>query len=463
MTTSSGNLLVVAVSYDTSNTLVASVADTLGSSWSQARFINDAPGQQGLGLFYASTSGGSDTVTVTFGTSVTYRFLAISEYSGVNTLDGVSSNLATATTGKDVVSSTAASAAAGGISVGAVMDTSSGNTIKPGTGFTSRQNVGTNLNVEDKIPTATASPVAKWTFSAPHRYVAIQAVFKQSGTTPPPTTVPPTSPPPPSGWPDASNTGIDPNVTLTPYMGPMTITTPGTAIENQVISTDHGSLRIQASNVTLRNVKLLGTQLTIWDNTDTLEISGIVLDHLTVDGQGKGSTVNNDYAVGGGYGGGFTLSYSDISGWDTGVMINAVPANVNVHDNYVHGLGPASGVHKTALSTNGGGGNAVVRHNNLECAVSGCSAAMSLYGDFAVVSDWVVDNNLFNGGSYCTYGGTLPKKYPVADHIIWENNVYGRLFYAQCGIYGPETGWGSGNGNVWSNNTWADTGAQITP
>jgi hypothetical protein len=403
--------------------------------------------------------------------------LAISEYSGVDMLDGVSSNLATATTGKDAVSSTSTSAAVGGVSVGAVMDTSSGgNTIKPGTGFASRQNVGSNLNLEDKIPTGTTSPVAKWTFSAAHRYVAIQAVFKQSGvipppttepptTTPPPTTVPPTSPlPPPSGWPNASNTGVDPSVALTPYTGPMTITTPGTTIENAVISTDHGSLRIQASNVTLRNVKLLGTELTVWDNTDTLEISGIVLDHLTVDGQGKASTTNNDYAVGGGYGGGFTLAYSDISGWDTGVMVNAAPANVNIHDNYVHGLGPNSDVHKTALSSNGGGGNAVVRHNNLDCGVSGCSAAMSLYGDFATISDWVVDNNLFNTeGSYCTYEGTLPKRFPVADHIVWQNNVYGKQYHATCGIYGPETGWGSGNGNVWLNNTWADTGAQITP
>lgn len=267
-------------------------------------------------------------------------------------------------------------------------------------------------------------------------------------------------------WPDASSTGVQSGVTLTNYTGTMTITTPGTVIENKIISTNHETLRIEASNVTLRNVKVLGTMIFV-DN-DSGDTHGVLLTHLTVDGQGKGSTVNNDVAVGGGYGGGYELSYSNISGWDTGITINSEPANVYIHDNYVHDLGPSSGVHKTALSSNGGSGTASnlarIIHNNLDCGASGCSAAMSLYGDFAVISYWDVEDNLFNTeGSYCSYTGSVDgKKYPTASHITWKNNVYGRAYHSQCGIYGYSTSWSSGNSNVWSGNV-TDTGATVNP
>lgn len=317
-------------------------------------------------------------------------------------------------------------------------------------------------------PPATAGPTATPTTTAPTTAAPTTTAPPTTSaptTAPPTTTAPPAGPPttgPANGWPDASNTGVQPGITLTPGICPGTITTPGTVIENKTFT--NCTIRVQASNVTIRNSRLLSTQLTVWDDQPKGDITGIVLDHLDVDGQMHGSTKDNDYAVGGGLGGGFALTNSNIHGWDTGIMVNAHPANVIIRGNYVHDLGPASGVHKTAMSSNGGGGNAVVDHNNLDCNVSGCSAAFSLYGDNATISGWTVSNNLFNTeGSYCTYGGTLNgKKYPTADHLVWTGNVYGRAHNPQCGQYGPNDGW-SGNGSVWTGNTWADTGATVNP
>lgn len=318
-----------------------------------------------------------------------------------------------------------------------------------------RVDVPTVQGMRDAIASAMAS-------QAPTTEPPTTPPVTELPTTAPPTTDPPTTAPPASDFPDASTTGVPDGVTLTPGACPGTITKAGTVIQN-VILTDC-SIRIQASNVVIRNSRLLSSQLTVWDDQPSGDITGVVLDHLDVDGQMHGSTTNNDYAVGGGLGGGFTLTNSNIQGWDTGIMVNAAPANVVIRGNYVHDLGPASGVHKTALSSNGGGGNAVVDHNNLDCNVSGCSAAFALYGDFATISGWTVTNNLFNTeGSYCTYSGTLDgKKYPTADHLIWTGNVYGRTHNPQCGQYGANDGW-SGNGSVWSGNTWSDTGAAVKP
>ena len=47
--------------------------------------------------------------------------------------------------------------------------------------------------------------------------------------------VPPRPDPQPGGFPNADNTGVPAGVALTPYTGPMTITTPGTVIDAKQI------------------------------------------------------------------------------------------------------------------------------------------------------------------------------------------------------------------------------------
>jgi hypothetical protein len=407
-----GDLLTVSVDWDAAGSPSGvSASDTLGNAWTLDSNEHGAASDRALAVFHAvAQSSGDDTVTVDFGADRTQRYININEYAATQP--------APPTT--------------------APPSTTAPPTTPPPT---------------TPSPTPTPSPSAS--------------------PTPSPTPTQ-TSDPPVKGFPDATNTGVQGGIMLQAGKCPGTITTPGVDIEGMTFS--NCTIRIQASNVTLRNDQLINTQVVVWDDTDKdsngnrpNEISGVVLDHLMVDGQGKrtGNDNSNDVAVGGGLGGGFTLSYSNITGWDTGVAINAAPANVYVHDNYIHGLGgTGSPVHKTALSANSGGGNARIIHNSLFCETSGCSAAMSLYGDFGPISGWDVENNYFSTeGSYCSYEGTLSgKKYPTASDITWTGNIYDRgTEYGNklCGQYGPSTGWGNGNGNSWSNNTWADTGTAI--
>src|SRR5262249_27060317 len=108
-------------------------------------------------------------------------------------------------------------------------------------------------------------------------------------------------------------------------------------------------------------------------------------------------------------------------------------------------------------------------HNNLLCDArgdsnGGCSAAFSLYGDFAQIDNVLVQENLFNTyGSYCTYAGALPKNYPHATNVRYMGNHFGRIFEPNCGFYGPVTGWEWNAGNVWSGNVWDDSGVPVTP
>ena len=135
-------------------------------------------------------------------------------------------------------------------------------------------------------------------------------------------------------------------------------------------------------------------------------------------------------------------------------------------DSYVHGqFRDASGVaHESGVRM---GSGAVIRGNTIACDApdvapdAGCSAALTGYGDFAVVENNTIDRNLIIGGSggYCTYGGSTPgKPYSVGTRDIrFTNNVWQRGESGKCGAYGPITSFDSNApGNVWNNNTWED-------
>src|SRR6516165_8789263 len=74
------------------------------------------------------------------------------------------------------------------------------------------------------------------------------------------------------GMPDATTTGPKAGVTLTPYTGPMIITTPGAVIENVIIN---GQLTVDAANVTVRNC--------IIQSNDWWGINGDKATNLTVE------------------------------------------------------------------------------------------------------------------------------------------------------------------------------------
>lgn len=297
------------------------------------------------------------------------------------------------------------------------------------------------------VVTTTPSPTSKPT--APPTKQSTAPPTKEPTSTP---TKEPTSSPTggttSSGWPNASNTGVPAGTKLTPSKS-ISVTKDGTVISGLDVS---GDITVRANNVTIEKTKVTGGHIDLgWDQ------HGIMITDVEVDGLGKAPADQRVPAIGSN---GYTCIRCNVHGSNSGFDVRN---DVTIKDSWAHDIGPASGVHKTAVGSNGAD-HVVIQHNVLSCEVSGCSAAIAFYGDFTPVNDVVVDGNLFNtAGSYCSYEGTLSgKAYPNATNIKWTNNHYGTQFHPTCGIYGPADGWGSQGGNVWSGNVWDGTNKAIS-
>ena len=150
-------------------------------------------------------------------------------------------------------------------------------------------------------------------------------------------------------------------------------------------------------------------------------------------------------------------------------------SDCTVQDSYLHGqYTDLRGIdHESAIRM---GANSVIRNNHITCDSTpvppdaGCSAALTGYGDFAIVQKNTIENNLIDGGpfgsmGYCAYGGsTTGKPYSSGvNNIKFTNNIFRRGPNGKCGIWGPITSFDSNApGNVWTNNLW-DDGATVPP
>jgi len=257
-----------------------------------------------------------------------------------------------------------------------------------------------------------------------------------------------------AGWPDATNTGVPAGTTLTKYTGPCTITS--TVTITGVDATSCGAIYINANNVV---------------------ITSSLLPRIDANAGGTYSVSVTDSTVNGGtwsdgtfMGYNITVLRSNIYGGKDGVHC---AGSCSVTDSWLHGQYVNGGTHNQAFLTNGGS-NMVLRHNTLHCTAvnnssgGGCTADVSLFGDFAPVSNVTVENNLLkansDGNGYCAYGGYQPTKaYPIATNIKYINNVFEHGTNGQCGVWGPITSFQTtATGNTWSGNAYTD-GVAIQP
>ncbi|SDT58821.1 right-handed parallel beta-helix repeat-containing protein [Jiangella sp. DSM 45060] len=159
----------------------------------------------------------------------------------------------------------------------------------------------------------------------------------------------------------------------------------------------------------------------------------------------------------------FTMTNSRVYDVGTGLRFTN---GAHIEGNFIRAnhYNPDSGTHRSGMGMNGGADHVIV-NNTIECEGPGCSGAFVMYGDFAQVSNVLVEHNLFNTtGSYCTYAGSLDsKEFPVAENVRYIDNHFGRKFFDTCGRYGPAAGRDSngGPGFVWEGNVWADTGEPV--
>ncbi len=190
--TGAGDLIVVAVSWDTSGSAQAGVSDSQGNKYVLATTSNNTTTFQALAIYYAANiKGGADTVTVTLNPSAGYRRLEIQEYSGVATTNPVdvtaqNINLNGGTNTDGVTSTNATTTADGDLIFGVATQDSGTDTLSAGTGFTHREAVNNGSDnpmlTEDLTQSAAGSVAATFTLSAAGSYQAQMVAFKPAGT-----------------------------------------------------------------------------------------------------------------------------------------------------------------------------------------------------------------------------------------------------------------------------------------
>ena len=187
-----GNTIIVAVSWNTVSSLTPTCSDSQGNTYSAIVLETDDPDNSQSGICYATNiKAGANTVTVTYGASVTYRALAIHEYSGIATTSPVDTDATNAATGTTTTnaytSTTAATTTSGDLIFGYFVDeTGSTATATAGTGFTQRTDNTTLTSpatTEDMVQSSVGSIAATQTENQAHAYTGMMMAFKPSTTT----------------------------------------------------------------------------------------------------------------------------------------------------------------------------------------------------------------------------------------------------------------------------------------
>jgi hypothetical protein len=264
-----------------------------------------------------------------------------------------------------------------------------------------------------------------------------------------------------AGFPDASDTGVPPGVALTRVpedlsSGPgwswvakdgcVHVNNAGTVLSDLAVS---GCVEIYADNVIVKD-----SRITVDGDGWAVGVrgfSGIVVQDVTMAPAtpGRQMQVGVKDVTGSSS---ITVLRSDISGWSTGIQMSRGV----VQDNYVHDPVLLPGDHINGFTDNGGrdDGTMVVRHNTFLNSVDQTDA-ISLFQDFGVIQDVVVDDNLLAGGSYSLYAGA--GRFGTTNHVSITNNHFSARYSSLGAAFGPVCCFdGAGTGNVWSGNVWAD-------
>lgn len=268
------------------------------------------------------------------------------------------------------------------------------------------------------------------------------------------------------GYPDATNTGVRAGVALKSIpsevkSGPgwhwdprgwITIDGDGATFSGYDVK---DPIEVTASNVTVSNVRVtvggeaFGIGLKRSNNVTIQDTE------ITAPGAGANRLLVGIKDV---YGdaNGTVIQRTDISRTSTGIQTH----EGLIQDNYIHDLGFKEGDHTNGTTSNGSTKPLSLIHNTV-FNPHNQTDAISLFQDFGVEANRVIDNNLLAGGGYTIYAGQNAGA-PDAYNIKVTNNRISRIYYPNGGSYGPASAYNpTASGNVWSGNIWDDTGAVI--
>lgn len=238
------------------------------------------------------------------------------------------------------------------------------------------------------------------------------------------------------GFPHAGNTGT--TGPLTPTAGPLTITAPGTVLENLDITGDV-LFEETATGGIIRNCRITSGGFwpcRIYGNGGLVEDCEII---------GNDNSQTSLLITTG------TVRRSNFHGAGDGVRMETAGV---FEDNYIHDMADFEGAHNDALELlpgSAGVASFTITGNTILNRIGQTSCIIMSSWGTNPDADTIISGNLLAGGGYTIYGATITD---VVAGIHVVDNYFSTMFFPECGFYGPAVYWPTG-ANEWDN-VWID-------
>jgi hypothetical protein len=271
------------------------------------------------------------------------------------------------------------------------------------------------------------------------------------------------------GYPDATNTGVQPGHTLVAVpaqqtsgpgwtysrtYGAVLVTGNGANLSDLAIT---GNLDIKTSNVTIDNVQVVNSG-NDW-GIGLMHAANALIEHSQVYSPAGADRLQ--VAIKDIYGDSTGTAIQTTNIWDTDTAIQVSAGTIA--GNYVHDLEADPGDHVNGIVSDAGvAAGLTINHNTVFNPVSQTDD-IALFEDFGQQLNATVTNNLLSGGGYAVYGGANAGKW-TPTNIVITGNRFARTYYPNGGSYGPAAAVATSgqNGNTWTGNIWDNTGAPVT-
>jgi len=228
------------------------------------------------------------------------------------------------------------------------------------------------------------------------------------------------------------------------------LNTAGTVFQNAVV---YGHVNINADDVTVRNVRIInhgedwaiGLRHTHNATVDMVEIKPdsprLLVGIKDVYGDATGTKIRN----------------TEIVRTTTGIQTH----EGLIEDNYIHAMANAPGDHVNGTTSNGSTEPLTIRHNTILNQYDQTDA-ISLFQDFGLEANRLIQGNLVAGGSYSIYGGQNTGA-EQAYNIRIIRNRFSRTYFSNGGVFGPVGAFdGRAPGNEFSENVWDENGSAVS-
>jgi hypothetical protein len=231
------------------------------------------------------------------------------------------------------------------------------------------------------------------------------------------------------GLASAATTGVPAGARLTPS-GSVTVDEPGTVIEGLDIE---GSLTIRASDVTVRNTRVHGSDFQLVKIEDGA--TGVRIRRVEVDGEGAGPGSS------GIVGGSPTIVRTRVTGVENGFVPGS---GTRIRRSYVHGLAAPGAPHFDGIQIDGGLHDIVVSGNTVDVSDHTQTSAVMVDNYFGPIADVTITGNLLIGGGYTVYAdGSFSSTDDIAD-VTYSGNRMVRGYYGYALVRNADVTW-SGN------------------